>query len=147
MALPSRFLIDSNPIPIRLGTEDVFIDYYYGLIRGQLLLIGIPFLMFGLILIIRYIFETMTKEQKLKAKKILVFLNKYSPVFGVVFVIIGAVFLITTLIKYGVNIIWVDWYIKNYFWHLRLPLLLTGFLLLVIGLILIIRYIRHKLRN
>ncbi len=147
MALPSRFFIDSNPTPIREVTEDVFIEFYYGLIRGQLLLIGIPFLFFGLILIIRYIFETMTKEQKIRAKKILVFLNKYSPVFGVVFVIIGAVFLITTLIKYGVNIIWVDWYIKNYFWHLRLPLLLTGFLLLVIGLILIIRYIRHKFRN
>ncbi|KON33905.1 hypothetical protein AC477_01015 [miscellaneous Crenarchaeota group-1 archaeon SG8-32-1] len=147
MALPSRFLIDSDPMPIRVGTEDVFIEYYYGLIRGQLLLIGIPFLFFGLILIIRYTFETMTKEQKLKVNKILLLLNKYSPVFGVVFVIIGAVFLITTLIEYGVNIIWVDWYIKNYFWHLRLPLLLTGFLLLVIGLILIIRYIRHKLRN
>jgi hypothetical protein len=147
MVLPSRFLIDSNPTSIRLGTEDVFIEYYYGLIRGQLLLLGISLLMFGLILTIRYIFETMTKEQKLKVNKILVFLNKYSPVFGVVFVIIGAVFLITTLIKYGVNIIWVDWYIKNYFWHLRFPLLLTGFLFLVIGLILIIRYIWHKLRT
>ena len=157
IVLPSRFFIDSYPdfiletkevsIDVIIKPGYVFVEYYYGLIRGQLFLVGFSLLVFGFILIIRYIFETMTMEQKLKAKKILVFLNKYSPVFGVVFVIIGAIFLITTLIKYGVNIIWVDWYIKNYFWHLRIPLLLTGFLLLIIGLISIIRYIRHNLRS
>jgi hypothetical protein len=90
------------------------------------------------------VLEAKNKELKLKPKEIFAFLNKYSMVFGVVFVIIGAVFLIPYLTPWGVNIFWFDWFIKNYFWFIRLPLFLTGILLLVIGLILIIRYMRHN---
>ena len=83
------------------------------------------------------------KNKELTPKEIFAFLNKYSMMFGVVFAIIGAVFLIPYLTPWGVNIFWFDWFIKNYFWFIRLPLFLTGILLLWIGLILIIRHKRH----
>jgi hypothetical protein len=54
ITLPSIFLIDSKLIWIP-KTEEWFVREYYGFIRGQLLLIGIPLLGTGLILIIRYI--------------------------------------------------------------------------------------------
>ena len=54
IALPSIFLIDSEPIWIP-ETEEWFVREYYGFIRGHLLLIGILLLVVGLILIIRYI--------------------------------------------------------------------------------------------
>jgi hypothetical protein len=84
------------------------------------------------------------KNKELKPKETVAFLDRYSIVFGVVFVIVGAVFLIPYLTPWGVNLFWFDWFIKNYFWFIRLPLFLTGILLLVVGLILIIRYMRHK---
>ena len=145
MELPSRFLIDSYP-NFLLENGNVFIEKYYGLIRGQLLLIGIPVLVFGFTLIARYVLEAKEKEPKLGPNKILAFIYKFSMVFGTFFVIVGVLFLATTLIPYGVNIFWFDWYIKNYFWfwHVRLSLFLTGFLFLVIGLFLIIRYTLHK---
>ena len=88
--------------------------------------------------------EARNKEPKLKPKEVFAFFDKYSMVFGLFFVIIGAVFLIPYLTPWGVNIFWFDWFIKNYFWFIRLPLFLTGILLLVIGLILIIRYMLHS---
>jgi hypothetical protein len=90
------------------------------------------------------VLEATNKELKLKPKETFAFLVKYSMVFGVVFVIIGAVFLIPYLTPWGVNLFWFDWFIKNYFWFIRLPLFLTGILLIVVGSILIIRYMRHK---
>ena len=84
------------------------------------------------------------KNKEPKSKETVAFLKKYSMVFGVVFAIIGAVFLIPYLTPWGVNLFWFDWFIKNYFWSIRLPLFLTGILLIVIGSILIIRHMRHK---
>ncbi|MEJ2242896.1 MAG: hypothetical protein P8Y18_12280, partial [Candidatus Bathyarchaeota archaeon] len=145
MALPSRFLVDSYPDFVS-ETGGLFIEKYYGLIRGQLLLAGVPLLMLGLSLIIRYFLEAKKNEPQLGPNKILVFINKFSRIFGGFFIIIGVLFLVTTLIPWGVNIFWFDWYIKNYFWfwYIRIPLLLSGFLFLGIGLILIIRYILQK---
>jgi len=170
IVLPSRFFIDSYPDFIHsykdfkesypdfiLETQEVsidnivkpgyvFVEYYYGLIRGQLFLVGFSLLVFGFILIIRYTIEAKKKEQHVEPNKILVFLNKYLMIFGVVFIIIGVTFLIPVLTPLGINIFWLDWHIKNYFWYLRPQLLLTGFLFLVIGLISIIPYIRHNTR-
>jgi hypothetical protein len=148
LVLPSRFLIDSYP-DFLLETGFVFIENYYGLIRGQLLLIGIPILVLGLSLIIRYVIKANEKVLNLVTNKILVFIYKFSTVFGTSFVIVGLLFLATTLIPYGTNLFWFDWYIKNYFWHwyVRLSLFFTGFLFLVIGLFLINRYIRQKRKN
>jgi len=107
--------------------------------------LAIGFFVFAFFVILFFmVLEAKNKELKLKPKETFAFLDKYSIVFGVVFVIIGAVFLIPYLTPWGVNIFWFDWFIKNYFWFIRLPLFLTGILLLVIGLILIIRYMRHK---
>ncbi len=148
MVLPSRFLIDSYP-DFLLETGNVFIENYYGLIRGQMLLIGIPVLILGLSLIIRYILEANRKEPKQRPNKILAFIFKFSTVFGTSFVIVGLLFLATTLIPYGTNLFWFDWYIKNYFWYwyVRVSLFFAGFIFLVIGLFLINRYIRHKRKN
>jgi uncharacterized membrane protein len=61
ITLPSIFLIDLERVKRVfetgefIGQEYWYIAKYYGLIRGQLLLIGILFLVIGLILIIRYI--------------------------------------------------------------------------------------------
>ena len=115
MTIPSRFLIDSYP-DFLLENGDIFIENYYGLIRGQLLLIGMPLLVLGLTLIIRYVLEAKKKEPKLGPNKILAFINKFSTVFGTFFIFAGVLFLTTTLIPYGTNIFWFDWYIKNYFW-------------------------------
>ncbi|MEJ2272746.1 MAG: hypothetical protein P8X91_09815 [Candidatus Bathyarchaeota archaeon] len=148
MVLPSRFLLDSYPDFV-LETGEVLVKKYFGLIRGQLLLIGIPLLVFGTSLIFRNVLEAKKKEPKLRSNKIFLFINKFSAVFGSFFIIIGILFLATPLIPYGVNIFWFDWYIKNYFWfwYIRLSLFLTGFLFLVIGLILIIRYIIHNYKK
>lgn len=148
VVLPSRFLIDSFP-DFLLETGNLFIENFYGLIRGQLLLIGIPLLVLGFTLIIRYVLEVKKREPKLKPNRILVFVNKFSTIFGVFFIIVGVLFLATTLIPYGTNLFGFDWYIKNYFWfwYVRLSLFFTGFLFLVIGLFLIIRYMRHKYKN
>ena len=70
MVLPSRFLIDSYP-DFLLETGNVFIENYYGLIRGQMLLIGIPVLILGLSLIIRYILEANRKEPKQSPEAVL----------------------------------------------------------------------------
>ena len=106
---------------------------------------AIGFFVFAFFVILFFMMlEARNKELKLRPKEISTFLDKYSMVFGVVFVIIGAVFLIPYLTPWGVNIFWFYWFIKNYFWFIRLPLFLTGILLLVIGLILIIRYMRHN---
>ena len=106
---------------------------------------AIGFFVFAFFVILFFMMlEARNKELKLRPKEISTFLDKYSMVFGVVFVIIGAVFLIPYLTPWGVNIFWFDWFIKNYFWFIRLPLFLTGILLLVIGLILIIHYMRHN---
>ena len=106
---------------------------------------AIGFFVFAFFVILFFMMlEARNKELKLRPNEISTFLDKYSMVFGVVFVIIGAVFLIPYLTPWGVNIFWFDWFIKNYFWFIRLPLFLTGILLLVIGLILIIRYMRHN---
>ena len=148
MVLPSRLLIDSYPDFV-LETGELFIEKYYGLIRGQLLLIGIPLLVLGLSLIIRFVLEIRKKEPKQRPNKIFVFINKFSVIFGTFFVIIGILFLITTLIPWGESIFWFDWYIKNYFWfwYIRVPLLLSGFLFLGIGLILVIRYLFRSMKN
>ena len=145
MTIPSRFLIDSYP-DFLLENGDIFIENYYGLIRGQLLLIGMPLLVLGLTLIIRYVLEAKKKEPKLGPNKILAFINKFSTVFGTFFIFAGVLFLTTTLIPYGTNIFWFDWYIKNYFWfwYVRLSLFVAGFVFLVIGLFLFIRTIRHS---
>ena len=74
------------------------------------------------------------------------FLKKYSIVFYVFFMIVGEVCVIPILNPCGVNIFWFDWYIKNYFMYIRVPLFLTGILLLVIGLILTNRYLRKVIR-
>jgi hypothetical protein len=106
---------------------------------------AIGFIVFAFFVILFFmVLEAKSKEPKLKPKEIFAFFDKYSMVFGVVFVIIGAVFLIPYLTPWGVNIFWFDWFIKNYFWFIRLSLFLTGILLLVIGLILNIRYMRHS---
>ncbi|MEJ2280679.1 MAG: hypothetical protein P8X97_01975 [Candidatus Bathyarchaeota archaeon] len=148
MVFPSRLLIDSYPDFV-LETGELFIEKYYGLIRGQLLLIGIPLLVLGLSLIIRFVLEIRKKEPKQRPNKIFVFINKFSVIFGTFFVIIGILFLITTLIPWGESIFWFDWYIKNYFWfwYIRVPLLLSGFLFLGIGLILVIRYLFRSMKN
>lgn len=144
MVFPSRLLIDSYPDFV-LETGELFIEKYYGLIRGQLLLIGIPLLVLGLSFIIRFVLEIRKKEPKQRPNKIFVFINKFSMIFGMFFVIIGVLFLITTLIPWGESIFWFDWYIKNYFWfwYIRVPLLISGFLFLGVGLILVIRYLFH----
>jgi hypothetical protein len=57
MVLPSVFLIDSEPIYVykpEEGLEYWYVGRYYGLVRGQLLLIGISLLIIGLVLFIRY---------------------------------------------------------------------------------------------
>jgi hypothetical protein len=148
MVFPSRFLIDSYP-DFLLETGFVFIENYYGLIRGQLLLVGIPILVLGLSLIIRYLIEANEKLLKLVSNKILAFIYNFSTVLGTSFTIVGLLFLATTVIPYGTNLFWFDWYIKNYFWHwyVRLSLFFTGFIFLVIGLFLINRYIRQKRKN
>ncbi len=103
----------------------------------------IGFIAFAFIIIFFFI-NLEAKNKEIKINDILALLNKYSIVFGLVFVIIGVVFLIPLLTPWGVNIFWFDWYIKNYFMSIRVPLFLTGILLLVIGLILTNRYIRYN---
>ena len=102
----------------------------------------IGFIAFAFIIIYFFI-NLEAKNKEIKINDILVLLNKYSIVFGVVFVIIGVVFLIPLLTPWGVNIFWFDWYIKNYFMSIRGHLFLTGILLIVIGSILTIRSIRY----
>ena len=102
----------------------------------------IGFIAFAFIVIYFFI-NLEAKNKEIKINNILALLNKYSIVFGVVFIIIGVVFLIPLLTPWGVNIFWFDWYIKNYFMPIRGHLFMTGILLIVIGLILTKRYIRN----
>jgi hypothetical protein len=129
-----------TPWGVNIFWFDWFIKNYFWSIRGPLFLTCILLLEIGLFLIIRYPHPFVTKY----SMAIFAFVDKYSMVFGVVFVIIGAVFLIPFLTPWGVNIFWFDWFIKNYFWFIRGPLFLTCILLLEIGLILIINYRRHN---
>jgi hypothetical protein len=74
ITLPSIFLKDSERVKRVfetgefIGQEYWYIAKYYGLIRGQLLLIGILLLVIGLILIIRYIRRNSHSTDKEKLK-------------------------------------------------------------------------------